>query len=69
MRRRSLGHFIVWFRFDRVYQVWELYAILDKEDGHIIANQIVVAILRVEFGGKTAHIAHRIGRAARANHR
>ena len=62
-------HFIGRFRFDRVDEVRKLDGVLNEEDRHVVAHQVVIAFLRVELDGETAHVAHGIGRAARPLHR
>jgi hypothetical protein len=43
----GLWNLIVWVRFDRVNQVWELYGVLDEEDGDIVADQVKVALVGI----------------------
>ena len=52
----------------RVHQVRELHRVLDEEHRHVVAHQVVVAFARVELDGEAAHVAHGVGRAARAQH-
>ncbi len=51
-----------------MHQVGELDAILDKEDRHVVADQIPVSIGGVELRGEAAHIAHGVGRSTKAYH-
>jgi hypothetical protein len=46
-----------------VDEVRELDAVLDEEGGRVIADQVPVAVFRVEAQGETARVACRIGRA------
>ena len=52
----------------RVDKVGELERIPDEENGGVVADEIPVALLRVEFQRKAAHIALGIGRAPLAGH-
>ena len=63
----GLGVAAVGFHFDGMNQVGKLDRILNKEDRDIIADEIEIAFLGIEFDGKTADIARQIDgtRAAR----
>ena len=47
--------------FDGVDQVGELDAILDEEDGDMVPDDIIVALLSVETDGETADVTDGIG--------
>ena len=53
---------------DRVVEVGELERIAQEEHRRVVADQVPVAFLGVEFHGETADIALGIGRAAFAGH-
>ena len=42
-------------------QVRELNGVLNEEDWNVVAHDIPVALLSVEFDGKATHITHSIG--------
>lgn len=44
-------------------KIGELDGVLDEEDGDVVAYDISVALLGVEFDCKAAHITNGIGRA------
>ena len=69
MRRLSLRYLIMRLGLDSVHEVGELDRILDEEDGDVVADEIPVALVRVELGGEAAHIANGVGASARALHR
>ena len=54
--------------FLRVDKIGELQGIADKEDGRVIAHEVVIAVLRIEFYCETARIARRIRGAFFAAH-
>ena len=56
MGRLPLRHFIVGFRFDGMDEIRKFDGILNEEDGRVIAYQIIVAFLGIEFGSPTADI-------------
>lgn len=58
----------MWLGLDRVDKVRELDGILDEEHRHIVANQVVVALPRVELDGKAAHITCQVRGAAGARY-
>ena len=68
VRAGRLWHLVVRLGLDGVHQVGELDRILDEEHRNVVADQVVVAFPGVELDGKTAHVAHCIGRTARAGH-
>ena len=47
----------------RVNEVGELHGVAEEEDGGVVANDVVVALLRVELEGETAYVTPRVGRA------
>ena len=51
-----------------VDQVRELDAVADEEHRDVVADEIEVALRRVELRGEAADVAHRVGRAARPEH-
>ncbi len=55
-----LRDFIVRFRFDGMYQIREFHSILNKEYRHIVAYQIEISFLCVEFDGKATNITGQI---------
>ena len=61
MGRRGLWYFIMWFGLNSMDQIGKLDRVLDKKDRDVIANQIVVSFLRVEFHRKPAYVACKIG--------
>ncbi len=66
--RLRLRDLVVRLGFDRVDEVRKLDGILDEEHWHVVADQVEVALVGVELGGKAAHVAHGVRRAARALH-
>ncbi len=52
----------------RMDEVGEFQRIADEEDRRVVADQIVIALLRIEFEGEAARIAHHVGRAALQRH-
>ena len=61
-----LGIALVGLHLHRMDQVRELDRVLDEEDGDVVANQIPVALGRIELDRKAAHVARRIDRARAA---
>jgi hypothetical protein len=49
-----------------VDEIRELDPVLDEEHRHVVADQVVVALARVEVGGEPADVADGVGGAARA---
>ena len=68
VRARRLRDRVVRFRLDGMNQVRELHRVLDEEHRHVVAHQVVVALLGIELDREAAHVAHRVGRAAFARH-
>ena len=46
-------------------EVGEVDRIMDEEDWDIIADQIEIAFLGIEFGGEATHITRQVAGAAR----
>ena len=51
-----------------VDDVGELDRVLDEEDRDVVADQVEGALVGVELRRETAGVAHRVGRAPRAEH-
>ena len=68
MGRLPLRHFIVGFRFDGMDEIRKFDGILNEEDGRVIAYQIIVAFLGIEFGSPTADIPYCNRRSSEALH-
>jgi hypothetical protein len=68
VRRLGLRHLVRRLGLHRVDHVGELDPVLDEEHRDVVADQIEVAFGRVEPGREATHVAHRVGRAARADH-
>ncbi|CAJ8857246.1 Uncharacterised protein [Burkholderia pseudomallei] len=69
VRGRARRHLVGRLRLHRVHEIRELDRILNEEHRHVVAHEIVVALVGVELHGEAAHVAHRVGGAARALHR
>ena len=65
----ACGHLVVRLGLHRVDEVGELDAVLDEEDRDVVADEVEVALVGVELGREAAHVARRVGRAARADDR
>ena len=63
MRALPLRHFVLGFRLHRVNKVGKLDGVLNEEDRRIVADQIEVSFLSVEFCGKTADVTDGVGRS------
>lgn len=61
----GLRNFNIWFRLRGVDQVCELNGVLNEEDWNVVAHDIPIALLSVEFDGETSHVSHCIGAASR----
>ncbi len=68
MRTGSGRYFSRRFRFYCMHKVWELDAILNKENRCIVAHHVIVTFLRIKLNRKTANIPYRIGRTTRSLH-
>ena len=60
MGARGLREAAVGFHLHGVNEVGELDCVLDEEDRDVVADEIPVAFLGVEFHGKAAHVAGRV---------
>ncbi len=60
VRRLGLREPAVGLRLHRVDQVGELDRVLDEEDRDVVADQVPVALLRVELDGEAAHVARQV---------
>src|SRR5690606_17009830 len=56
VRRSSLGHSVMGLRFYGMHQIRKLHRILNKKHRYVIANQIPVALVCIEFHGKTPNV-------------
>ena len=56
MRRGVLGIAAIGLHLDRMDEVWKLDRILDEEDGNVVADEIEIALVGIEFDRKAAHI-------------
>jgi len=65
-RLRNLVHRL---GLDRVHEVGELDRVLDEKHRDVVADEVVVALGRVELDREAADVAHRVRRAARADDR
>ena len=61
MGRAALRHLVIGLGLHGMREVRELDAVLDEEDGHVVADEIEVALLGVELHREAAH---GVGRAA-----
>ena len=66
MRTACLRIASICLHLHRVDQVRELDRVLDEEDWDIVAHQIPIALLGIEFDRDAAHIARHIDRASAA---
>ena len=64
MRRCRLRHGVVRLGLRCMDQVRKLHRILDEKDRDVVADQIPVALVRVELHRETAHVPNGIRRAA-----
>lgn len=64
VRRLRLRDLVVRLRLDRMNEVGELDAVLDEEDGKVVAYQVVVALVGVELRREPADITNGVSRAA-----
>ncbi|KOS95830.1 hypothetical protein DM45_3892 [Burkholderia mallei] len=55
-------------RLQRMHHVRELHRVADEENRQIIADEIPVALRRVELRGETARVPQRFGRRAAVDH-
>jgi hypothetical protein len=68
VRAGGLRHLVVRLGLHGVDEVGELHRVLDEEHRNVVAHEVVVAFAGIELDGKAAHVAHRVGRTARAGH-
>ena len=66
MRRLRLRKGAVGLGLHRMDDVRKLDRVLDEEDRDVVADEIPVAFLRVEFDGEAAHVARQVERAFRS---
>ena len=59
----------VGLRLHGVDEVGELDRVLDEEDRDVVADEVPVALLRVELHGEAAHVAGEVERALAARRR
>ena len=69
MRRLRLRELAVGLGLHGVDEVGELDRVLDEEDRDVVADDVPVALLRVELHGEATHVAGEVGRALAAGHR
>src|SRR3984957_4230942 len=62
MRRGVLRIAAVRLHLDRMDEVGKLDRILDEEDGDVVANEIEIALIRIEFDGEAPHVAGPVSR-------
>ncbi len=55
-------------RLDRVNEIRKLDGVLDKEHGHVVADDVPVPLLSVELDGEAANVAGQIHRALVSGH-
>ncbi len=68
VRRLRLRDLVVRLGLHRMDQIGKLVGVLDEEHRHVVADQVPHAVLGIELHGEAAHVARRVGRAARARH-
>ncbi len=61
--RLRLGDLAIGFGLHRVDQVRELQSVLDEEDRDVVADEIEVALARIELRGETSHVTSGVRRA------
>jgi hypothetical protein len=44
----------------RVDQIRKLHRVLNKKDGDIVTDEVIVAFARVKFNRKSAHVARQV---------
>jgi hypothetical protein len=67
VRRGVLGIAAVGLHRHRMDKVWKLDRVLDEENGDVVAYEIEVALIGVEFDRKAAHVARHVSRASAAS--
>src|ERR1035437_9661699 len=68
MSRSCLGHLVIRLRFNCMYKIWKFYSVLNKENRHIVPNQVVVAFFCIKFNCETPNIACQIRRSTGTRH-
>ena len=63
------GMAVVGFGLDRLNQIRKLDGVRDKNDRHVVADQIPIAFVGIELDRKAAHVLGGIFRASLARHR
>ena len=66
MRGRRLGEAAIGLHLRGVDQVGKLDRVLNEEHRNVVADQVPVAVARVEFDRETAHVARRVDRSRAA---
>src|SRR5450631_568108 len=66
MSRSRLRKSAVRLHFDRMNEVWKFDGVLNEEHGYVVANEVEIAFLRIEFNRKASHIARQIAGASAA---
>lgn len=54
----SLGDLPVWLGLDGVNEIDELDGVLNEEDGHVVSDNIPVALIRIEPSGEATRVSH-----------
>ena len=65
----SLRDLPVGVGLDGMDDVRELDPVLDEEDRHVVADEVEVALVRIELHRESANVAHRVGGTTRARDR
>ena len=68
MRRGVLGIAAVRLHLHRMDEIGKLDRVLDEKDGNVIADEVEIALVGVEFDRKAAHIAGQVPCARAAGH-
>ena len=58
----------MWFRLDCMDQVGKLHRILDDEHRNVVADQVLVAFVGIEFHREATNIPRRVFRTAFSGH-
>ena len=69
VRRLGLRDLVMGLGLHRVDQVGELVGVLDEEYRHVVSDEVPYPVGGIELHREAAHVARRVGRAARARHR
>ena len=51
-------NFVIRLRLDCMNEIWEFYCFLDKENGHVVADNIPISFLRVELDRKSTDVSN-----------